>query len=236
MIDIHPPHHAATTRRDVVIHLATIVVGILIALGLEQSIEILHQHHQRNELREGALTDAHIYLHDVDDNRAANTRQIEDLTTRVQQVQEAISQHHPLPPPAYRPAVNFNTIRLGNLDAARASGLINLLSKDEINSTTDAEVGVVKSEALKERAQEAATKRTAFEQRFQTQFPSGPFDFSRITPAQLDEYLGLLLDERLRRTETLAYLDEMHRGTEAYLNGQRSLGKLREAEADSAAH
>jgi hypothetical protein len=236
MIDIHPPHHAATTRRDFFIHIGTIVLGILIALGLEQCVEHLHQRHQLYELREGAITDARIYLHDVDQNRAANTRQIEDLTARILQVRDAVSQHHPLPPPDYRPALTISTIRLGNLSAAKASGLINLLTRDEINSTGDAEVGVIKSEALKERAQEAGTKRTAFEQRFQTSFPSGPFDFSRITPAQLDEYLGLLLDERVRRTETLAYLDLMHRGTEAYLRGQRSLEELRAAQEDSSAH
>jgi hypothetical protein len=236
MLDVHPPHHAATTWRDFFIHIATIVLGLCIAVGLEQTVEYFHQRHQLHELREGAIADARLYLHDVDQNRAANTQQIEDLTARIQQVRDAISQHRPLPPPGYRPALAISTIRLGNLSAAKASGLISLLTQDEVNSAGDAEVGVIKSEALKERAQEAATQRTAFEQRFQTEFPSGPFDFSRITPAQLDEYLGLLLDERLRRTETLAYLNLMHRGTEAYLSGQRDLEKLRAAQENSSTH
>ena len=90
-------------------------------------------------------------------------------------------------------------------------------------------MGVVKSEALKAQAHEAATKRIAFEQRFQSAYPSGPFDFSRITPAQLDEYLGLLLEERQRRSDTLAYLDSMHRACQAFLNGQRNIDKLRES-------
>ena len=235
MIDIHPPQRATITRREFFIHLFIVVLGILVAIGLEQAVEYIHRRHQLHELREGAVTDARIYLHDVDENRAANTRQIEDLTARIQQVRDAISQHRPLPPPAYRPALAIDTIRLGNLSAARASGLINLLSEDEIASAGDAEVGVVKAEALKTRAQESATKRSAFEQRFQPEFPSGPYDFSHITPAQLDEYLGLLLDERVRRTETLAYLDIMHRGSVAYLNGQRTLEKLREAQ-ESTSH
>ena len=236
MIDIHPPHHAATTKRDFLIHLSTVVLGILIAIGLEQTVEYFHRRHQLHELREGEIADARLFLHDVDENRAANTRQIEDLTTRIEQVRDAMSQHHPLPAPAYRPALSISTIRLGNLSAAKASGLINLLTKDEINSAGDAEVGVVKSEGLKERAQEAMTKRIAFEQRFQSGLPSGPFSFLHITPTQLDEYLGLLLDERVRRIETLAYLDEMHRGSEAYISGQRNLEKLRKAEEDSSAH
>lgn len=46
MIDIHPPHHAATTRRDFFIHLSTVVLGILIAIGLEQTVEYFHHRHQ----------------------------------------------------------------------------------------------------------------------------------------------------------------------------------------------
>ena len=236
MIDIHPPHPSDHTWKDFFIHIGTIAVGILIAIGLEQTVELFHQRHQRTELRKGANTDARIYLRDVDENRDANTRQVEDLTARIQQVRETISLHHPLSPPAYRPALPADTIVLGNFAAARSSGLIHLLSEDEINSASDAEVGVIKSEALRERAQEVATKRIAFEQRFQTGFPSGPFDFSPITPPQLDEYLGLLLEERVRRTETLAYLELMHRGAQAYLDGQRDLGKLRAAEQNTSAH
>ena len=236
MIDIHPPQKSDHTWKDFFLHIGTIAVGILIAIGLEQAVELIHEHHQRTDLRQGAITDARLYLRDVDENRDANTQQVEDLTARIQQVRETISLDHPLPPPAYRPAFPIETIRLENLAAAKSSGLIHLLSEEEINSAGDAEVAVINSEALKERAQEAATKRVAFEQRFQTAFPSGPFDFSHITPAQLDEYLGLLLEERVRRTETLAYLELMHRGGLAYIKGQRDLDKLRSAEEGGSAH
>jgi len=50
MIDVHPPHHAAATRREFFTHIATIVIGLLIAIGLEQSVEALHHHHQRHQL------------------------------------------------------------------------------------------------------------------------------------------------------------------------------------------
>jgi hypothetical protein len=233
MLDVHPPHHAATTWRDFFIHIATIVIGLLIAIGLEQTVEHFHQRHQLQELRRGELTDARIYLQDVDQLTLANSQQIEDLSQRIQQVRQAIAQHQKLSAPTYRPAIFTNTIRLGNLSAARESGLIHLLPEDEINSAGDAEVGVAKAEVLKDRAQEATRKRVAFEQRFQSDYPIGEFDFSRATPAQLDEYLGLLIDERLRRAETLDYLGQMHRGALAFIQGQRDLGKLREAEAGS---
>jgi hypothetical protein len=41
------------TWKDFLIHIATIVVGLLIAVGLEQSVVYLHKRHQLAEAREG---------------------------------------------------------------------------------------------------------------------------------------------------------------------------------------
>ena len=57
MLDVHPAHHAATTWRDFFIHIATIVIGLLIAVGLEQTVEYIHHHHQVTETREALLTE-----------------------------------------------------------------------------------------------------------------------------------------------------------------------------------
>src|SRR5580698_1736696 len=52
MLDIHPAHHAASTWRDFFIHIATICIGLLIAIGLEQTVEALHRQHERSQIRE----------------------------------------------------------------------------------------------------------------------------------------------------------------------------------------
>jgi hypothetical protein len=52
MLDVHPPHHAANTWKDFFIHIATIVVGLLIAIGLETTVEMLHHRHTVREVRE----------------------------------------------------------------------------------------------------------------------------------------------------------------------------------------
>ena len=52
MLDVHPPHHAANTWRDFFIHIATIVLGLLIAIGLEQMVEHIHQYYELRETRE----------------------------------------------------------------------------------------------------------------------------------------------------------------------------------------
>jgi hypothetical protein len=64
-----PPHHAANTWRDFFIHIVTIVVGLQIAVGLEQNVELIHRHHERNHLSEGLLGENEKMLHDRDLSR-----------------------------------------------------------------------------------------------------------------------------------------------------------------------
>jgi hypothetical protein len=42
MLDVHPAHHAASTWKEFFIHIATIVLGLCIAVGLEQLVEHIH--------------------------------------------------------------------------------------------------------------------------------------------------------------------------------------------------
>jgi hypothetical protein len=49
MLDVHPPHESAHTWRDFLIHIGTIVVGLLIAISLEQSVEWMHHRHELRE-------------------------------------------------------------------------------------------------------------------------------------------------------------------------------------------
>ena len=51
MLDVHPPHHTPHTWRDFLLHIATIVIGLLIAIGLEQTVEYFHHRHQVKETR-----------------------------------------------------------------------------------------------------------------------------------------------------------------------------------------
>jgi len=52
MLDVHAPHDSIHTWKDFFIHIATIVVGLLIAIGLEQTVEHFHHKHQVAEVRD----------------------------------------------------------------------------------------------------------------------------------------------------------------------------------------
>jgi len=70
MLDVHPPHQSAHTWRDFLIHIATICIGLLIAIALEQAVEALHHRHERDvlvqEMRAEAQRNITILRADID--------------------------------------------------------------------------------------------------------------------------------------------------------------------------
>ncbi len=66
MIDVHSPEHRISGKRDFFLHLFTITIGLLIALGLENAAEAWHHREQRN------AAEATI-RREISDNRTAVT-------------------------------------------------------------------------------------------------------------------------------------------------------------------
>src|SRR5476651_2019271 len=60
MFDVHAPHDRVHTWKDFFIHIATIVIGLLIAVGLEQTVEYFHHRHQVAEIRRSLAEERHI--------------------------------------------------------------------------------------------------------------------------------------------------------------------------------
>jgi hypothetical protein len=72
MLDVHAPHEVVHTWKDFFIHIATIVIGLLIAIGLEQTVEVLHHRHQVAEAREALRLE-------LDQNRRAYADRISEF-------------------------------------------------------------------------------------------------------------------------------------------------------------
>jgi hypothetical protein len=52
MLEVHPAHHAASSWKEFFIHIATIVLGLLIAVGLEQAVEYFRHRREVAEVRQ----------------------------------------------------------------------------------------------------------------------------------------------------------------------------------------
>ena len=51
MLDVHAPHQTVHSWKDFLVHIAAISIGLLIAVGLEQTVELFHHRHQVAEIR-----------------------------------------------------------------------------------------------------------------------------------------------------------------------------------------
>lgn len=72
MLDVHPPHESAHSWRDILIHLFTITLGLLIALSLEGVVEWQHHRH--------LVHDAEASLHaEIKDNAGGISLSLDEL-------------------------------------------------------------------------------------------------------------------------------------------------------------
>jgi hypothetical protein len=98
MLDVHPPEHTPHSWRDFFIHIATIVIGLLIAVGLEQTVEWIHH---RQEVRESRQR-----IHEeLQADRAAietNMVRLRQDDARLVAYGTILSQAGPSPLPAFR--------------------------------------------------------------------------------------------------------------------------------------
>ncbi len=67
MLDVHAPEHSIHGVRDFFLHLFTITIGLLIALGLEAAVEWRHHVHLRNEADANIVAELRDNQHDLQD-------------------------------------------------------------------------------------------------------------------------------------------------------------------------
>lgn len=88
-MEVHPPDHPILTWRQFFVHMATIVLGLLIAIGLEQSVEWMHHRHQRHQLEDDMRDEAENNIRVIDEDYALLTKEMDDLRTMRKAVREA---------------------------------------------------------------------------------------------------------------------------------------------------
>jgi hypothetical protein len=232
MLDVHPPHQAAHTWRDFFLHIATICVGLLIAIALEQSVEALHRQHERSQLR----ASLHGELLEIESDTVTSEATLADrkewLRARIGKVQAAVWQHQPLPPP---PPHTGATVLARPDDplwrSAKTSGLAPLLTEQEVTAYSEIELLAAKIDVAYDRMVVAHSQHMAFEH----QFPSlnGSPDLSQAAAEDLRKYLTLLTEEQYAIYYIGLMVAEMQGAEHAILQGNLDLKQIQAAEKES---
>jgi hypothetical protein len=229
MLDVHPPHHPTHTWKDFFIHIATIVVGLIIAVGLEQAVEALHHHHQREELREALLQDNLKALRDDRELERYALNRVQWLSARIDDLTVALhtratAHDIPLLPVSFRSVPGDS-----NWEAAKSSNLAEVLPQEDI--TVFAEVDDIINSLLKNNGTyEYTYRREAFEQRFRVSPADVVLDFSTATREDLTQDLALLSEERANAVNTYDFTLYLDGCLTAVIRGERNLDRIDDEE------
>ena len=231
MLDVHPPHHSTNTWRDFFIHIATICVGLLIAIGLEQTVEALHRAHERRVLQKALVRESEQILRDSTNVDTGETVRLQWLRLYESQISGAVRDHRPLPPPAPRPAiVVWYTPDDPIYAAAKSSGKLDLLSDEDV--VAYGELAGLIDHVLKHyelygtarTALDTATRRVSFSK------PPGNSPFDHATPEDMKNLYDRLV-EYDQAVQTFRYWSRQARGAAiAMLHGERDLARINAAE------
>ena len=94
MLDVHAPEHGINGARDFFLHLFTITIGLLIALGLEAGVEAIHHRHQREEAETLVRREIQNNLNKLQDGAPQAIAELHQMS-RVLQTLEARAQSQP---------------------------------------------------------------------------------------------------------------------------------------------
>jgi hypothetical protein len=232
MLDVHPPEHTPHSWRDFFIHIATIVVGLVIAIGLEQTVEFFHHRQQRHHLEAALHDDTLKQWDDATRCEKAMNEEAGLLTARILQVRTALAIRQPISSEAPRAFPNCDLLSNSASTSARSSSLLAVLSEQEIRvyAESDSVVDTFNNIGILPWIS-ADYKLQAFEIPFRVPATSqGKLDFSTASPAELAIYaerLGAVLAATIATRDDAQYA----RGfTRALLDGERDLTQIQKDE------
>jgi hypothetical protein len=225
MLDVHAPHEFLHTWKAFFIHIATIVVGLFIAVALEQSVEAIHRHSEVAALREDLHQESRQILADADKSQAAHLYEIRWLTTRIAQTQLAIRERHPIVPRAANDMPNYASPDIPIWRSAKVGGRTALLTKGEVNAYAEIEyvqAHLEEIEAVKNRARYAVK---SFNREF-SPLPNGDPDLSNASLEDLHAYLRLLTTAYEAIEEYIHWLRIIIGAESAVVDGKISLDEI----------
>ena len=196
---VHAPEQGIHTWRDFIVHIAVVAIGLLLAIGLQQIVETVHDRSERAHLED--------QMHGT---FVANAEMITDNVQMLENLQgyladlrltvgAQIDGRSPPPAPAEADPRNFTFIpppSLGAYEAAKANGTVGLLSFDTIRlyDRVGMTIGIMQTDL--QRYLGAMNAMRAFAARFESA-PVDPYripqvNLAHLSAAELIEYRILI--------------------------------------------
>jgi len=206
MIDIHDAHHAASTWREFFIHIATIVLGLMIAVSLEQTVEYFHHRSERRQLEEDLRAEAAERIPVFAANIKSRVAEGKWYRAVLQSGRAAavsggfvtfVLPDRPLLPPAPRPED-------GTWTAAEASGRVAVLPNQEIEGWNLVDYYARRSDRTMDDASTAIHDYRAVADRLGISVAPGAT--VRLTPEERDELMRALATLSERSASCMAIL------------------------------
>jgi hypothetical protein len=231
MLDVHPPHAPTHTWRDFLIHIATICVGLLIAIGLEQTVEALHRAHERHVLQTALTHESEQILHDTANVESGGTLQLQWLRLYEAQISDAARDHLPLPPPPPHPTLaDWDVPSNPVYAAAKSSGKLDLLPDEDVIAYGEQAFLIDDVGAHYDLYDKARTSFKTALRRISFGKPAGNSPFDHTTPEDMKDLYDKLVDYE-QATSAFRYWSRQARGAAtAMLQGERNLSRIESAE------
>ncbi len=133
MLDVHAPHEPVHGFKDFLLHLLTITVGLLIALGLENAAEAWHHRHQRHLADESIRQEIRDNEGDLEAIHAAVGKESKNLVS-ILEFLAARSEKKPYDIRSITLNYSESTLSEASWNTAAATGVLSYMSYPHVQS------------------------------------------------------------------------------------------------------
>jgi hypothetical protein len=235
-MEIHPPEHPIFTWKQFFIHMATVCLGLLIALALEQTVEGLHHHEQAGELREALDGETSQLLHDqtgaIEYYKAIDAWSV----VRRQQLYDGLWNNKPVPPTPLLPKVPEANPDPADpiFSAALANGRVALLTPEEVSVYQDIHSQIAESKAMDREIRNSDSTWLSFErslpQRVENSSGTSSVDYTRVSAEDRRKDLELFLCWQRDVLLFTHSLEQLVAAEREIATGERNLDRIHAAE------
>jgi hypothetical protein len=133
MIEVHPPHEDVHTWRQFFIHIVAITIGLLIAIGLEQTVVYFHHRHQLQEARRELAVELESNRRVVGINLKATQRTMANLDADMVLLRTMQTSPAPIDSKLVYELGNIYWPKDATWQAVKQNGSLGLMAHDELH-------------------------------------------------------------------------------------------------------